>query len=89
MWDAPLTPKGKEQCAGLARQIDSEGVDVDLIVVSPLTRTLQTAQLSFGTTHPMAPWVANEDCRERIAVYTSEGRSDKSEIVKKWPKVAF
>ena len=41
MWDAPLTQKGKEQCAVLAQVIDAEGVDVDLVVVSPLTRTLQ------------------------------------------------
>jgi hypothetical protein len=45
MWDAPLTDKGKEQCAGLAQQIDQEGADVDLIVVSPLTRTLQVSIL--------------------------------------------
>jgi len=48
MWDAPLTDKGKEQCAGLAQQIDQEGADVDLIVVSPLTRTLQVRILMPG-----------------------------------------
>jgi len=31
--------------------------------------------------------VAHELCRERIAVYTSEGRSEKSSLVKNWPKV--
>ena len=31
--------------------------------------------------------LAHELCRERIAVYTSEGRSDTSKIVKLFPKV--
>eukprot|EP00285_Hemiselmis_virescens_P014227 CAMPEP_0173383944 /NCGR_PEP_ID=MMETSP1356-20130122/6514_1 /TAXON_ID=77927 ORGANISM="Hemiselmis virescens, Strain PCC157" /NCGR_SAMPLE_ID=MMETSP1356 /ASSEMBLY_ACC=CAM_ASM_000847 /LENGTH=237 /DNA_ID=CAMNT_0014339049 /DNA_START=320 /DNA_END=1033 /DNA_ORIENTATION=+ len=89
MWDACLTKEGETQCAGLEEMILSEGIDVDLIVVSPLTRTLQTAELSFGQTHPKTPMIAHELCRERIAVYTSEGRSDTSVVAKRFPKVDF
>jgi len=89
MWDAPLTKEGEAQCAGLEEVILSEGIDVDLIVVSPLTRTLQTAQLSFGKTHPKTPAIAHELCRERIAVYTSEGRTDTSVVAQRFPQVDF
>lgn len=89
LWDAPLTPTGLEQCARLKSEIDSVGADVDLIVVSPLTRTLQTASLSFGTSQPLTPMLACETCRERIAVYTSEGRAQLSELKPKWPLVDF
>lgn len=50
---------------------------------------LQTAQLSFGLTHPLIPTVAHELCRERIAKYTSEGRANTSVLKKDWPKVDF
>lgn len=89
LWDAPLTPTGKEQCAALKAQIEAEGVDVELIVVSPLTRTLQTATLSFGAAQPNAPLIACELCRERIAVYTSEGRAPTSALKRSWPRVHF
>ena len=54
-WDARLTPKGEAQCAALKTSIRGEGVwgyskplNLDLVVVSPLTRCLQTAVLSLG-----------------------------------------
>jgi broad specificity phosphatase PhoE len=54
-WDAHLTPLGKEQCATLKASIRGDGVwgyhkplNLDLVVVSPLTRCLQTAVLSLG-----------------------------------------
>ncbi len=88
-WDAPLTPRGIEQCARLKTEIDAVGADVELIVVSPLTRTLQTGSLSFGAAYPSVRMLASESCRERIAVYTSEGRANLSELKKAWPKVDF
>jgi len=33
--------------------------------------------------------LASESCRERIAVYTSEGRANLSELKKAWPTVDF
>ncbi len=43
--------------------------------------------LSFGETHPHTPFLAHELCRERIAVYASEGRSDTAHIKAGFPKV--
>lgn len=53
-WDAPLTDAGVEQCLELRRHLanrPSQGrpfTHFDLVIVSPLTRTLQTAQHIFG-----------------------------------------
>lgn len=48
--DAHLTPKGWRQCAALRNHMEQfpEVLDVDLVVVSPLTRTLETAAGVFG-----------------------------------------
>lgn len=61
-WDAPLTEAGIEQCLELRRHLanrPSQGrpfTHFDLVIVSPLTRTLQTAQHIFGPARkPGAP----------------------------------
>ncbi|KAI0161132.1 histidine phosphatase superfamily [Hypoxylon sp. FL1284] len=46
--DAPLTPLGKKQAASLARQIPALQQEVELVVSSPLRRTLQTTTLGWG-----------------------------------------
>lgn len=46
--DAPLTPLGKKQAASLAPQIPKLQKEADLIVSSPLKRTLQTTKLGWG-----------------------------------------
>lgn len=46
--DAPLTALGKKQAASLAPQVQQLQGTVDLIVSSPLQRTLQTTQLGWG-----------------------------------------
>lgn len=45
--DPLLTPYGKEQCAHLAKTFPHLQ-DIDLVVASPLKRTIYTALLSFG-----------------------------------------
>jgi broad specificity phosphatase PhoE len=53
-WDSPLTENGIQQCLRLRRELavrPSQGrkfTHFDLVVVSPLTRTLQSAQHIFG-----------------------------------------
>lgn len=46
--DAPLTPLGKKQAASLAPQVRKLASEVDLVVTSPLQRTLQTTKLGWG-----------------------------------------
>jgi hypothetical protein len=51
--DPVLSQKGKQQCATLSEHLQTNqplSQKVELIVASPLRRTLQTAQLSF-------PWL--------------------------------
>ena len=43
MLDCGLSEKGKAQCAALAGKLD----DVDLVLVSPLYRTLSTCGIVF------------------------------------------
>jgi len=53
-WDASLTPRGVEQCRQLAKRIRSGEAgneirnNVDCVVISPMTRCLQTAMLSLS-----------------------------------------
>ena len=46
--DALLTPLGKKQSAALAPQIHDLQKSVDLIVTSPLKRTLQSTRIGWG-----------------------------------------
>ncbi|KAI1503680.1 histidine phosphatase superfamily [Biscogniauxia marginata] len=46
--DAPLTPLGKKQAASLARQIPQLQQEADVVISSPLQRTLQTTYLGWG-----------------------------------------
>jgi broad specificity phosphatase PhoE len=97
-WDARLTEKGVRQCRGLKASIRGNSVwgyakplNLDLVVVSPLTRTLQTAVLALGDPQsPGAPpFVANELCRERVAHFMCDGRRNKSELEAEFPGVDF
>ena len=64
--DAQLTEEGQAQCAALARAV-GEGFRPELIVTSPLTRTCQTAALSFGAQlRAGVPLVALEHVRETV-----------------------
>lgn len=96
--DSKLTPKGEEQCLRLKEHIRGETVwqynkplSLDLVVVSPLTRTLQTAVLALGEPgSPGAPpFLASEMCRERIGDYICDKRRKKSELVKEYPHIDF
>lgn len=97
-WDARLTPKGEQQCAQLKASVRGNTVwgfdrplNLDLVVTSPLTRTLQTAVLSLGSPDSAgAPlFIAHEDCRERISESMCDGRSSITDLKKGFPGVDF
>jgi broad specificity phosphatase PhoE len=88
--DSPLTETGKWQCA--QQQPIAKRLNPELVVVSPLTRTLQTATISFAEyceSDSDIPWVAHEYCREEIGVLTCNKRRPLSEISKEFPHVDF
>jgi len=93
-WDAGLTGKGVDQCTKLRRELTcmSHPLDCELVVVSPLTRALQTARLSVGSvkfaeSQPMM--VATDLCRERITNCPADSRRPLSVLKTEFPEVDF
>ena len=76
--DAKLTNHGIQQCIE-ARETLLEGINPELVVVSPFTRTLQTAHIMFGGKG--YPFLVHYMCRERQGKYTCDKMRSKSEIV--------
>ena len=77
--DARLTDEGQRQCAVLAAQVGA--LMPDLIVSSPLTRTMQTTALCFGKQLAAGvPLIALESVRETVN-YLCDARRPLSVIV--------
>lgn len=76
--DAKLTEKGIQQCVNVRKTLLSE-VHPELIVVSPFTRTLQTAHILFGGDH--VPFIVHDLCGERRGKFTCDKRREKATIV--------
>lgn len=78
--DPRLTPEGEAQCAALQRV--TAALRPTLVVASPLTRTLQTANLCFGPQAEAAgaPHIALEYVRETVN-FLCDGRRALTEIV--------
>ena len=93
-WDAQLTALGREQCFTLATKLQwrqRSGLP-QLVAVSPLTRTLETASLAFPneSVHGWRPpFVATSLARERIDVHTCDGRRPRSILAEEYPHVDF
>ncbi|XP_024544563.1 phosphoglycerate mutase-like protein 1 isoform X1 [Selaginella moellendorffii] len=72
-----LISQCSNQIGRLRKIVGESGIDrrVQLVVVSPLTRTLQTAVGVFGSGEiGSPPFVAQELCRERMSVRSSDKR---------------
>lgn len=76
--DARLTDKGIDQCVTV-RESSMEGVNPELIVVSPFTRTLQTAHVIFGGSG--VPFLVHQLCQERWGLFTCDKKRSKKDIV--------
>ena len=93
-WDAQLTALGREQSYTLATKLQwrqRSGLP-QLVAVSPLTRTLETASIAFPneTVHGWRPpFVATSLARERIDVHTCDGRRPRSVLEEEYPHVDF
>eukprot|EP00658_Telonema_sp_P-2_P056402 TRINITY_DN44859_c0_g1_i1.p1 TRINITY_DN44859_c0_g1~~TRINITY_DN44859_c0_g1_i1.p1 ORF type:complete len:279 (-),score=72.35 TRINITY_DN44859_c0_g1_i1:367-1203(-) len=89
-WDAKLTPEGEKQCddARLKMLVSPAAFsEPELVLVSPLTRTLQTATLLFKA--GSRQFVASELCREKVDVYVCEGRRNVTELRPEFGHVDF
>jgi broad specificity phosphatase PhoE len=86
--DARLTPKGLLQARALNRRLNATAAQPpDVVVVSPLHRTIQTASLAFAA-HPRR-FVATELARERIAFHTCDWRSPRAALAAEYAHVDF
>lgn len=102
--DSPLTETGLAQAADLRQTLLQSGVKFDLVIVSPLLRTLQTAATLFGeqdgqpslsalhtasgTSVPL-PMLAVEVVREAFGVHFSSKRGPVSAVQGDFPEVDF
>mmetsp|Transcript_21501 Transcript_21501/g.31216 ORF Transcript_21501/g.31216 Transcript_21501/m.31216 type:complete len:304 (-) Transcript_21501:132-1043(-) len=76
--DARLTERGINQCI-TAKETLLQDIKPQLVVVSPFTRTLQTAHIMFGGQG--YPFIVHETCRERWGKFTCDKRRSKTDIV--------
>jgi broad specificity phosphatase PhoE len=86
-FDAPLTLLGHEQSRSLGKEWSDKN-KVDLVIVSPLTRTLETAINIFGDTN--IPIVSHEFLREYpVGRDTCNQRKTKDVLIKYFPRIDF
>ena len=86
-YDAPLTNHGHVESIELGYKWDKKH-DIELVLVSPLTRTLETCMNIFGDTN--IPIECHEFLREYpIGEDTCNKRSSLTEIKGKYPKIDF
>lgn len=88
--DAKLTPVGEEQARSLNAELrgDAAFAPPEVVVVSTLSRTIQTATLAFEGLDA-GPFVATELCRERIADHECDHRAPRRDLERDWPSVDF
>ena len=89
-WDARLTPLGEQQGRDLATRLEPEvAPQVRLVVVSPLSRAIQTAALAFPEASSRPPFLATSLCRERVWTHQCDRRRTRSELASDFPFVDF
>ncbi|KAH8723436.1 histidine phosphatase superfamily [Phaeosphaeriaceae sp. PMI808] len=95
--DALLTPTGQQQARDVNALWKSQlphGIPLpETYYVSPLTRTIETADLSFTglnlpSDKPYKPYI-KELCREALGIHTCDRRSSKSHIASTFPHLTF
>tara|TARA_B100001109_G_C18595903_1_gene350080 strand:+ start:139 stop:612 length:474 start_codon:yes stop_codon:yes gene_type:complete len=83
IFDAPITELGKTQAEQARREV--EKLDIQNVIVSPFTRTLQTAQLIFGNSFPFQ---INAVVREQL-VNSCDVGSSPYKLAKNFPHLNF
>ena len=81
--DAPLTGKGRRQAASLEQPMSA--LPFEIILVSPLTRTIETATEAFGT-HPTPKRLCHLMCER--AAFPSDLGTPKATLRAKHPQIS-
>lgn len=92
--DAALTNNGHLQTSRLAKDVayaQTHGLTVDRLMVSPMSRALETAAdvFPFHYTSVLWPATALEGLREAAGLYPCDKRRPRRELVQKFPAVDF
>lgn len=87
MVDAPLTELGRQQCWQKRQQASQ--LTPELLIVSPLHRAMQTAQITFADFGGKIPFVAHEACREELGLLVCNKRRPLSETIQEFPHIDF
>ena len=73
--DPHITETGKKQCAAFAQSIGQHLGNTQLVVVSPMNRTIQTAAHSLPhLVNNNTQWIALESVRERVGLHSCDQR---------------
>ena len=83
IFDAPITELGETQAKQARREF--EKLDIKNVIVSPFTRTLQTAQLIFGNRFPFH---VNAAVREQL-VNSCDVGSPPQKLAEEFPHLSF
>jgi broad specificity phosphatase PhoE len=86
-----VTPLGDSQCESLNKCCNEKNSvkNVELLLVSPMRRTLATATQSFPGFIDGIPWMANELLREMSGSHPCDRRRPISELKSLYPHVDF
>jgi len=99
--DAELTEAGRNQCYALRGKMDRnrlvdplQRTHIDLVVVSPLRRCLETADIIFGPCRAdgrsdLKPFLVHDLCRERFGEFYCDKRLPMSETMRdpRWSRM--
>ncbi len=75
LMDASITKYGISQCQDLHHSTKDKMKKVELLVVSPMHRTIQTALHSFPQLQTSIPWIALEAVREQTGSHPCDKRN--------------
>lgn len=95
--DARLDGTGRMQALALGAALRAAGTGVELVLVSPMTRALETASLMFsedgggggGGWAARPPFVAVELCREAFGSHPCDARRSVTALAAEFPHVDF
>ncbi|GMF27335.1 unnamed protein product [Phytophthora lilii] len=93
--DADLTPFGVDDArskgpGSVKAELESGMPPIERVVVSPLSRAIQTAQNFFAKDQlPDTPFTCIESCREILGCHTCDKRRSVTELKRKFPNVDF
>jgi len=90
--DPELSEQGQKELLVFQQCVNdalSRGLKVDCIIVSPLSRAIETALTAFNTLIGKVPFVCMETCRETLGRHLCDKRRNRSELQQKYPMVNF